>query len=345
MTPRTWMVLTFGLDRQYAGNEGYADDPRSSFGYDSLVPNHKHVRRGDLVIIRNPKHVVGVGRIENIRKRRGTKLQSRCPTCNTTALKSRTTLTPRYRCVNGHEFQTPLTQQKACMLYRANYGGSFVDSPDAVSVATLRNACIRPSDQLAIQQVDLLAIRPLLLAHNPELSQLLTYPDTSVLRPTEALESEPNLLPYSYAVDDLRDTVLREIRRRRGQQRFRDRVRERFNDRCAISGCAFLDILEAAHVDPYSGPRANHPANGLLLRADLHTLFDLNLIGIHPHTYYVHLHPSLRTESDYAPYEGTLLACVASAEPDAGALTRRWSRFQAQCSGGSSDTGTAIQPS
>ncbi|MEH1887220.1 MULTISPECIES: HNH endonuclease signature motif containing protein [unclassified Nostoc] len=32
--------------------------------------------------------------------------------------------------------------------------------------------------------------------------------------------------------------------------------------------------LEAAHIIPYSETENNHPSNGLLLRADLHTLFD-----------------------------------------------------------------------
>jgi putative restriction endonuclease len=39
-------------------------------------------------------------------------------------------------------------------------------------------------------------------------------------------------------------------------------------------------VLEAAHIIPYRGPQTNHVANGLLLRADLHTLFDLGMITV-----------------------------------------------------------------
>jgi HNH endonuclease len=42
-----------------------------------------------------------------------------------------------------------------------------------------------------------------------------------------------------------------------------------------------LDILEAAHISPYRGEEDNHPENGLLLRADLHTLFDHLNAAIH----------------------------------------------------------------
>jgi predicted restriction endonuclease len=39
-------------------------------------------------------------------------------------------------------------------------------------------------------------------------------------------------------------------------------------------------LLEAAHIVPYQGPQTNHVQNGLLLRSDIHTLFDCGLIAI-----------------------------------------------------------------
>ncbi|MBN3880496.1 MAG: HNH endonuclease [Nostoc sp. JL23] len=49
--------------------------------------------------------------------------------------------------------------------------------------------------------------------------------------------------------------------------------------------------------------RNNHPSNGLLLRADLHTLFDLNLIVIDPKTMKVHISPVLK-ETEYKTIDG-----------------------------------------
>ncbi len=45
-----------------------------------------------------------------------------------------------------------------------------------------------------------------------------------------------------------------------------------------------LDVLEAAHITPYLGPETNYVTNGLLLRADLHTLFDTGLLAVDPDT-------------------------------------------------------------
>jgi len=51
-----------------------------------------------------------------------------------------------------------------------------------------------------------------------------------------------------------------------------------------VSGCTLMEIVEAAHIKPHAEQPDDDPANGLLLRADLHTLFDLHLIGIEPDT-------------------------------------------------------------
>jgi putative restriction endonuclease len=84
--------------------------------------------------------------------------------------------------------------------------------------------------------------------------------------------------------EDQRDRAMRAIRIRRGQPRFREELMNAYEGRCAITGCAIADVLEAAHITPYAGSQDNHVSNGLLLRADLHTLFDCGLIAIDPAT-------------------------------------------------------------
>ncbi len=85
-------------------------------------------------------------------------------------------------------------------------------------------------------------------------------------------------------------TVWTQIQVRRGQPAFRRALRQQFEDRCVISGCTIVDLLEAAHIEPFAVDANQSPDNGLLLRSDLHTLFDLNLIGIHPDTGRVAVH-------------------------------------------------------
>lgn len=72
------------------------------------------------------------------------------------------------------------------------------------------------------------------------------------------------------------------VRARLGQGSFRILVTEAYQRRCAVTGEKTLPALQAAHIKPYilSGP--NHVNNGLLLRADLHLLFDKGYMTITP---------------------------------------------------------------
>jgi predicted restriction endonuclease len=67
-----------------------------------------------------------------------------------------------------------------------------------------------------------------------------------------------------------------------GQPAFWDALLQAYERQCAITGCTVLQILEAAHIMPYMGKPTNRVDNGLLLRSDLHTLFDLGLIWNKP---------------------------------------------------------------
>lgn len=111
-------------------------------------------------------------------------------------------------------------------------------------------------------------------------------------------------------IDDARQAINRTIKERRGQQAFRRNLICTYDGKCAVTGCSVLDILEAAHVYPYRGAKTHHISNGLLLRADLHTLFDCGLVGIDPHgsggKARIVLASTLR-RSEYAPLAGKAL--------------------------------------
>jgi hypothetical protein len=79
---------------------------------------------------------------------------------------------------------------------------------------------------------------------------------------------------------DARERIVAAIVRRRGQGRFREVLLKAYAKRCAITACDAEEALEAAHIAPYRGEQSNDPRNGLLLRADLHTLFDLGLVAV-----------------------------------------------------------------
>ena len=81
-------------------------------------------------------------------------------------------------------------------------------------------------------------------------------------------------------LDDARDRIIASIVRRRGQAQFRQELLEAYQHRCALTGCDAVEALEAAHIIPYRGEHTNVMSNGLLLRCDIHTLFDLGLLTI-----------------------------------------------------------------
>ncbi|MBA6288766.1 HNH endonuclease [Colwellia sp. MB3u-4] len=72
------------------------------------------------------------------------------------------------------------------------------------------------------------------------------------------------------------------IQSRQGQPKFRDTLLNIYEGKCVITQCATPSALEAAHVVPYAETKSISPDQGLLLRADIHTLFDLYLISINP---------------------------------------------------------------
>lgn len=69
---------------------------------------------------------------------------------------------------------------------------------------------------------------------------------------------------------------------RLGQGAFRALVTDAYSYRCAISKERTLPVLQAAHIRPYAGGGSHELSNGLLLRSDLHTLFDQYYLTIEP---------------------------------------------------------------
>ena len=136
---------------------------------------------------------------------------------------------------------------------------------------------------------------------------------------------------YEPTDEDARERMLATIKARRGQDEFRNDLRGRYGDACMVTGCPLLALLEAAHIRPYRGEKDNHPANGLFLRADIHTLFDLDLLGIDPETLRLALHPHVRA-AGYDGLDGEVLRCTAN-RPSRAALAWRWERFQGRLNG------------
>jgi putative restriction endonuclease len=72
------------------------------------------------------------------------------------------------------------------------------------------------------------------------------------------------------------------VRPRLGQGTFRVLVTDTYRRRCAVTGEKTLPVLEAAHIKPVATGGVHRVDNGILLRSDVHTLFDRGYVTISP---------------------------------------------------------------
>ena len=149
-------------------------------------------------------------------------------------------------------------------------------------------------------------------------------------------ELEARLLDLAAGDDEATASVrfvFKLLKARDGQAAFREGVLAAYGGTCPISGCSISPALQAAHIEPFSGPASHRQGNGMPLRADLHVLFDADLLGIEPSTGVVHLHPAVVQSGDYAEIEGSTLSAPvqSSAAPEEAALRARWQRFRERC--------------
>jgi hypothetical protein len=118
---------------------------------------------------------------------------------------------------------------------------------------------------------------------------------------------------------------LRLIKARLGQKPFRQALLSANHGRCQVTGCSEQFALEAAHIFPFKGPRDHHPENGLLLRADLHTLFDLGLLRICAETLKIEIDEKV-VDAGYRKLHGSSLR-LGRYRPSKLALQLRHSQF------------------
>src|SRR5438034_990356 len=116
---------------------------------------------------------------------------------------------------------------------------------------------------------------------------------------------------------------------RPGQLRFRAILLDAYEARCCVTGSRITETLEAAHIMPYRGTQYDHVQNGLLLRADLHRLYDRRLLSVNPRTLRIEVASSLCKYPEYAALKGRrmLLPKLRICYPARVALEDHWRQF------------------
>ena len=124
------------------------------------------------------------------------------------------------------------------------------------------------------------------------------------------------------------------VQARLGQGAFRLAVTAGYERRCAVSGERTLPILDAAHIRAFGEGGEHEPSNGLLLRTDIHRLFDLGYVTVDANRRFAVSH-RLKADFDngrhYYDLHGTSLRAPVPhfPQPSAGALAwHRENRFR-----------------
>lgn len=122
--------------------------------------------------------------------------------------------------------------------------------------------------------------------YHPNLVQGKYFPDSSATA-GELLRWATEKLTDAKSTSSLREAVHGPmfadpslLRRRVGQGAFRVLVADAYERRCAVTGEKTLPVLEAAHIQPVARGGEHRIDNGILLRSDLHKLFDLGYVTV-----------------------------------------------------------------
>jgi ribosomal protein L37AE/L43A len=274
-----WLVYT--AKRSKRASEGYDDAASTHYSWDDTVPNHATLKVGDPIVVWDGDFLIGASAIEAIETGSGVKKTPLCPHCGKANVAPRKRKTPLYVCWDcKEEFDEAAWKTKHVVTYRSRHQAGWVCQPGVLTGPQLRGLCVKPKSQNALRELRWEDFR----------AQLAT---TGTAAPLTVLESAVAAISggHGQAV----------VRVRRGQPAFRAQLLNNFGSTCAFTGHAPAQVLEAAHLYSYAANAEHHPDGGLLLRRDLHRLFDLGLIAVRPDTLTLDVSADL---AGFAQYEG-----------------------------------------
>jgi hypothetical protein len=292
---KAWSLLSLTETEQ--GPSAYPNELGVCYIYDTTVPNGRHIAPGDLAIVRDDTLVLGAGWIDSIDTVPGRKIRPRCPTCGRAGRRPRKKLQPKYRCPHcSAEFDDAIEEEVDVKVFNANYSRTWRPADALFPEEVLDPAYATRSKQNAIRRLDVVRLRPILDNY------LVT--------------GEPWW--GSYVRKDTRirgGSAVALVKTRLGQQRFREAMLGRYGEICAFTGPQPAGALEAAHLYLYSENPTHDIEGGLLLRCDLHALFDRWLITIDPERWSIEIGPDLRRYSSLAALHGQLVQIPPELRP------------------------------
>lgn len=287
LTPTAWLALVRGHDVQGASSSRYEDVTGESYLWDETVHQHAKVAAGDLVVVWDGDTLIGVSRIDHIEQKTDVaKTIFKCPGCQRASFKRRHASTPIYRCFRPGchlEFDQPSREVRTVRAYKSHHGRLWTDLPGVLTGEELRESCYQPRSQHSLRRLDWSRFVQLLEGRG--------------------YGGVPDLFSGGGAGRESGHRCTT-VRVRRGQAAFRRRLLDAHGGACAITGPCPLAVLEACHLYSYAETGVHLEHGGLLLRRDLHALFDLGLIAFEPPDFKLRVSPALDGYDTYTVLRG-----------------------------------------
>ncbi|WP_031164889.1 HNH endonuclease [Streptomyces durhamensis] len=289
-----WLVLAKAGSKRIS--EGYDDNPATHYSWDSTVPNHGRLNVGDVIVLWDGKELLGLSVIEDITVGQATKTTPFCLKCKKADVAERKKKLPRFVCWNQkckHEDEKAGWKTKQVTTYRSRHEAGWIPARGELMARRLRQLCVQEDSQNSLREL-----------RWDDFRHALTHSGTPL--PLRIIDTAQDVIASGHTTAT--------IRVRKGQPAFRKHLLEVFGEVCAFTGPAPAQALEAAHLYSYAANGKHHKGGGLLLRRDLHRLFDLGLIAVNPKSKTLHLADALKTYPDYAKLDGAPLTVSVTAD-------------------------------
>jgi hypothetical protein len=199
-------MLAYGDARKYGGNEGYSDST-DFYSFDSRVANWRQVSAGDLALVAGrrkragPPELNGIATVARLTSSGDLKVVRSCPVCGHPRFSDRVTMTPRWRCDHGHEFDTPAEELVEVTRVVAHFDGSYRPAAGAMTAAELKAAQTHKLNTNAIRPLDVDAVRRL-FSWDRDLQRVLS--PGSYADPEEAANVDQAAIPMAQSLIEAR---------------------------------------------------------------------------------------------------------------------------------------------
>ncbi len=153
------------------------------------------------------------------------------------------------------------------------------------------------------------ALTKMFTLHGP-VSAEANNTDFCSIVPYDQLSPEEQQIFRDADAGDERKRVLAEQVRREKQGKFRQALLDAYSGSCAVTDVDVPEALQAAHIDPYRGKNSQIVTNGMLLRADIHLLYDAHLLTVLPEKNVIRTSKKL-SRSIYGQFDGSKIRVPA----------------------------------